>query len=126
MIGCLTGLFVWPFRFIRWCFRNGWKGIIALVAAIIIIIVGYVVIHNAVFPTPTEQTQQQTGIPKAKEAPFIVQTSTRMYYAFQATTAKDGTVTMIVYWENIKNKWTKNPGTLVLDKFYGTVKIYKR
>lgn len=132
-MGCLTGIFVYPFRFLKWAFTNGWKGLAVLGVVIIIIVVGvfYIKSHVPAFgktatTTTTTTTAAVTGLPSAKEAPFMVVTPTRYYYAFNAIKSKDGIVTLTTYWELINNEWIKRDTTLVIDKLFGEVKIKRR
>lgn len=132
MIGCLFGIFVWPFRFIKWCFTNGWKGAITGLVLVVIITIGVIVGVNKLSPskantgkTTTTTTQVITGLPTKKEAPYLVTTATRYYYAEKATKDKQGIVTLQNYWELIGSKWVKQ-GSLILGHEFGEVSIKRR
>lgn len=127
MLGCLLGIFTVPYRFLKWCFTNGWKGIAVFIVAAVVIVVGVVMITNTfkkdIKPEPTKA---EITIPTVKQAPYLVTTSSRYYYADKAVKDKDGVVTMTDYWELKGEEWVKQDKTLVLDNKYGEVKIRKR
>ena len=128
-MGCLIALLVMPFRLIKWCVTNGWKGWTILGILLVFGLIGFAVIRSsmAVDNNKTPTTEQHTSIPMAKDAPFIVTTSSRTYYAVKTTTTKEGEVMLTGYWEVVKGQWVKNVGILVLDqKTYGKVSISKR
>ncbi|MDD4875869.1 MAG: hypothetical protein PHQ86_01875 [Dehalococcoidales bacterium] len=132
MIGCLLGLFIWPFRLIKYCVTNGWKGLIILAAIIIIIIIlgvsmtkGDIKKSNAPVTTSITKTNVLKGIPTVKEAPYIVYILDQYIYAEKAT-KKDGVTTISVYWELINKTWVKKSGTLFLNEQFGKITIKKR
>jgi hypothetical protein len=130
-MGCLVELFIWPFRIIRWCFTNGWKGLIVGLVLASAITVFVVVGINKFSPAKTNTgkttttTQVITGLPDKKAAPFLVTTNTRFYYAEKATKDKAGTVTLQNYWELMGNQWVQRT-SLVLGHEFGEVKIQRR
>lgn len=119
MIGCLLGIFVLPYRFLKWGFTSGIKGYIVLGATVIILLVGFFMIRSSINDQITPPQQQQTyelNLPDRYAAPFKVDTTTRSYYAKLAVKdKKTGDVTMTDWWELIGRKWTKNQGVMVLD-----------
>ena len=127
MIGCLLMPLKAIWTFLRFCFTHSWKGFVVLAIVIIIGVVAFNVIKGKISSTisPTPTTATQVGVPTAEEAPYIVQTSSRYYFAAEVETKNDIT-TMTGYWELLDNIWTFNKGTLVLAKVYGIVKVGKR
>lgn len=128
-MGCLLLIFM-PFvliyKFVRWALSNGAKGWIILAVVVIFGLIGFSVVKSAITHGNSKPAAVSIPAPSSNEAPFVVHTSSRMYYAKQAVKAKDGTVTMTVYWELSGGKWNKNNGTFTLDKSFGNVTIEKR
>ena len=134
-MGCLLGIFGGIGRFLHWSFTNSWKGFVVLAVVIIILIVGFNVvkgklsnISNPLSPTTAATTtpSQQIGVPSLKDAPFIVQTTSRYYFATRAVTDKvNGVTTLTGYWSLSGNKWVKGE-KLALGKEFGDVKIVRR
>jgi len=127
MIGCLLMPLKAIWTFLRFCFTHSWKGLVVLAIVIIIGVVAFNVIKGKIsgVVSPTTTTATQIAVPTAEEAPYIVQTSSRYYFATEVETLNDVT-TMTGYWELVKNIWKFNKGTLILTKVYGTVKVGKR
>lgn len=123
-----------PFRFLRWAFTNGWKGIIVLMVVIVVVLVGFFVMRHYIAesmndgkPAPSATPVQVTaGLPTAKQAPYEVHTWSRTYYAVKAVKNKDGTTTITDYWEVNKNRWIFTKGSYNLDESFGKVTIIKR
>lgn len=122
-----------PFRFLRWAFTNGWKGIIVLMVVIVLVIVAFFVMRHYITesmndgkPAASTIVQVTAGLPTAKQAPYEVTTWSRTYYAVKAVKNKNGSVTMTDYWEVNKNKWIFTKGLLNLDESFGKVSIKKR
>jgi hypothetical protein len=132
-MGCLLAVFVYPFRFLKYCFTNGWKGLIILAVVIVIGVIGFVVVKSNLpnigigTTTTTVKTATTTiaGVPSTNEAPFVVITQSRYYYAKKAV-QKDGITTLTTYWEQVGNKWVKFDTTLTLDRMFGKVTIKRR
>ena len=123
-MGCLFA----PFRFLKWTFTNGWKGLIVLVI-VAAIIVGVVVgikngIKKATVTKPTTTVVDST-IPNKFQAPYIVVTPSRYYYAKKAV-KKDGITTLTGYWVYESDEWVAKSGQLVMGQQYGKVVITKR
>lgn len=128
----LIDLIIWPFKLLfrglRYCFTNGWKGLVILgVALVFVLIAAGIARGYTTKDARAEKTQAviNATVPSVQQAPYIVTTSTRYYYAKEATKAKDGTVTLNGYWELINNKWDRFD-TITLDKAFGQITIGKR
>jgi len=122
--------------------QNGWKGAIVGVLAVIFLIWGAVTIKGCIgnvvdqvtvkpatttTATTINPTTDEKGIPTPKEAKYQVVTSTRYYYAADATRKPKDVVTSKVYWELVGNTWVKRTTPLVLDeKIFGKVKVLTR
>ena len=130
MIGCLFGMFVYPFRFFKWCFTNGWKGVIVLVLVFVALIIGILLTRHSVneanSPKPAAVSIQDKSIPAVKDAPYLVKTTSRKYYAVKVVKDKKGVITMTDYYDLINKKWTLIKGVLVLDANYGKVTLDRR
>jgi len=134
-MGCLLGIFGGIGNGLRWCFTNSWKGLVVLAVVIVVLIVGFNVvkgklsnISNPLSPTTATTTapSQQIGVPSIKDAPFIVQTTSRYYFATRAVKDKKTNITtMTGYWSLSGNKWIKGE-SLVMGKEFGDVKIVRR
>lgn len=113
MLGCLMA----PVQFLKWCFTNGIKGLIVLGIVVVVVLAGFFVIRSSINaqaqPDKTKPTYT-INLPSAKEAPYVIQTRSRTYYAALATKDKAGNVTMTDYWEWLGGKWTQNRGILKL------------
>jgi hypothetical protein len=128
-MGCLVGIFVYPFKFLKWAFTNGWKGIIVLVVVIIVLLVGFFVIRCDIDKSMNAKpgvTASTPAPPSIEKAPYKVDTWSRTYYAIKATKDSKGVITMSGYYELIKSKWTLNKSTLILDESFGKVTMEKR
>lgn len=130
-MGCLIGLFVYPFRFLKWAVTNGWKGLIVLAVVVIILIIGFVTVKDALpigadskKPAATAKATPVT-IPTIKEAPYQVTTISRVYYAREAKT-KDKVTTMRDYYELINGKWIKQSYLELPESEFGKVIVGKR
>jgi hypothetical protein len=127
--GCLLSPLKLIWSFLRWCFSAGWKGWVALGLVSILLLVGTCKVINTVkgVTTPKTATTQPTTIPVPSkfQAPYIVTTDSRYYYA-KVASQKDGITTMTDYWELAKGKWVSHPGTLVMGKEFGKVTVGKR
>lgn len=126
----MIGLLALPFRFLRWTFTNGWKGIIVLAAVFIFLVVGIVItrhsINEANNPRPAAVSVQDQTIPTTKAAPYLVTTPSRRYFAVKAVQNKAGVVTMTDYYQVVNKKWTLTKGVLVLDASFGKVTLDRR
>ena len=126
-MGCLIAFVLLPFTFIKWCFTSGWKGIIVLVIVVALLITGYVVIRGQIDKEINPAPAQTAILPSVQTAPFLVQTTSRSYFASSASKDADGNVTMIDYWEFNSGEWKLNKGDLVLDaRSYGQISIRER
>lgn len=101
-MGCLLGIFTIPFAFIKWVFTSGIKGFIVLGAVIVIGLVGYYSITNQ---GAGEKIQAAT-VPSIQQAPYVIKTSSRIYYA-KNYVQKDGVTILTVYWALDDNEWVK-------------------
>jgi hypothetical protein len=125
--GCLIAPLTALWHFLRWCFTTGWKGLLVLVLVVAIALFAYCKINTAVRGaiTPKTTTQTTIAIPTKVEAPYLVKTSTRYYYAFKVV-QKDGITTMAGYWSLEGAKWVFYEETLVLGAEFGKVTVSKR
>jgi hypothetical protein len=129
----VVSLFTLPFRFLKWTFTNGLKGIIVLVVVIVLLLIGYFTIRHYIDesmnqgkPPVTASTEITAGLPTSKEAPYQVLTWSRTYYAVKAVKNKDGTVILTDYWQVLNKKWVFTKGTFKLDESFGTLTVKKR
>ena len=122
--GCLLAPLKVVGSILRWCFTSGLKGFIVLGLVVLLGLVGYCQVNRALDgdKLPAETT---VTTPSIAEAPYVVTTSSRYYYAAQVE-QKDGITTITRYWELWGGKWVKNPGTLTMGKEFGTVTVGKR
>lgn len=129
--GCLIAPLTALWHLLRWCFTTGWKGLLVLVLVVAIALFAYCKVNTAVRGVITPKTTAKTTIaatipiPSKAEAPYVVYTSTRYYYAVKAV-QKKGVTTLTGYWEWLDKKWTFNPNILVMDKEFGKVLVSKR
>lgn len=115
------------YNFLRWSFTNGWKGYVALIAVVIIGLVGIMVIRSTFITNDKPAAIQEIVVPSRNVAPFEIITVSRRYYATKAVKDKAGDVTMTDYWELLSNQWVKTPGEYVLEvETYGTITVTKR
>jgi len=136
-MGCLVGVFkvlftivkvafTLLFNFLKWCFTSGWKGIMVIGTICVLLVLIIIVVHtNTGTGIKDKNTITSAAAPTVAQAPYIIQTSSRYYYAAKAET-KDGITTMTGYWELTGKTWKYNKGTLVLTKEFGTVTVGKR
>ena len=126
-MGCLS-IFAYPFLALKWCVTNGLKGFIILAVVIVIGIVGFNCVQSQMPWNREEKAVEQAivqQIPTLAEAPYLVTTQSRYYYAVKAVT-KNKVTTMTGYYELIGGKWVKRSGILELGQEYGEVRISKR
>ncbi len=126
--GCLLSPLKVLWTFVRWCFYSGWKGLIILGICIILAIVGTCQVNKAVrgVISPTPKTTIETiAVPTKAQAPYIVKTPSRYYFALKAV-QKKGITTMTNYWELEKDKWVLHKGILVMGTEFGKVTVAKR
>lgn len=124
--GC-SWLFAYPIAFIRWCFENGWKGYITLIITLIFLIIMFFVGRSCV----TNYFSSDPGIegaPTKIEAPYQINTYSRIYYAESVTVDEaTGDVTMINFWEVLDNTWVKHEVEFVLEAAaFGDIDINER
>jgi len=138
-MGCLVGIFAAPVMFLKWCFTNGLKGWIVLGVVAVVLIIGFMVVKSAwttsdinpaqIKPSATAKAPTatvQTGIPPIHQAPYMVKTISRMYYAKEAKQVK-GMTTLTTYWELIGTEWKPQKQVLELpESEYGKVTVSKR
>lgn len=124
MIGCLLAPLKVIWAFLRWTFTSGLKGWIVLGLLVVLVLFGVCKVNSAIqhTKTPVETT---VSVPSKTDAPFIVQTSSRYYYAAEVVN-NSGVVTMTRYYELFGGKWVFNPGTLKLGKEFGVVTVGRR
>lgn len=129
-MGCLVGLFTFPVMFIRWCIANGWKGLIVGGIVAVVLFAGIVTVKSSCDAKPNQEAKLQQAIeaqqiPSVKQAPFLVTTISRYYYAKEAK-QKDGITTMTVYWELTNGKWERQDYLELPESEYGKVTVSKR
>lgn len=105
---------------IRWMFwRFGWW---ALLIIILFVVVVAVILAGILSPKPEAATN--TFIPSVSQAPYLIETSSRYYYA--AAYEKDGDTTILTgYWVFEGEKWIYYD-RLVLTPAFGEVTIGRR
>jgi hypothetical protein len=127
--GCLLAPLKYLWAFLRWCFTSGWKGVIVLIVVAVIVVVIGVSINNAVTKksaTPTATVPASVAsVPSKFQAPYIVQTPSRYYYA-KVVVQKNGVTTMTGFWSLDGKQWVPHTETLVMGKEYGKVTVSKR
>jgi len=125
--GCVLSPLKIVWSFLRWCFSAGWKGWLVLGFIIILVLFGLCKANSAIRGVTTPKTTTPTTIPAPSkfQAPYIVQTDSRYYYA-KTVSQQEGVTTMTDYWELAGDKWVSHLGTLVMGKEYGKVTVGKR
>ena len=115
-----------PFRLVFWLFRH--PKVLVLIGIIVGIIFGLKAC-NAALPnntkTPTvEIAKYQQIAPKPTVAPYVVATSSRIYYVTKYTDTKQ-ILTLLEYFTYDKTQWVKSKQPLRIDRnVYGEVRIY--
>ncbi len=120
----ITKLLLAPLYFLRWVVG---LGIRALFTMAIVGLIGFGLLrYFDILPARTASPER--GAPSVAEAPWAVQTSSRVYYAESYT--QDGALTFLVgYWElqgrGRKAEWVR-VDYLELDAGFGGVQVYRR
>jgi hypothetical protein len=118
-----------PFRFVIWLFKTwNWYiafGVMAVITGMIVLIVITATSHTTT-PAATAAAESVT-IPSAITAPYLVQTSSRYYYAGQVTqSGPDYIIKSYWYLDLSSQKWVKSPDPLDLSPNYGKITVTKR
>ena len=115
-----------PFRAALWVFRH--PRLLVLVVVVLFAVMGIRTCGTAfggtLTATPTEPYQKVA--PSRADAPYILATSTRMYYVTRYS--DDGRViTLQDYYTYDRKKWVHQTTPLLVDRrYYGEVKIHVR
>lgn len=125
--GCLLMPFQVVGRFLRWCLENRWKGLIVLVIVVIVLVVlGFQIKGMITKATnPDSVFPYSATVPSVQQAPYIVITESRYYFAREVS-KENGITTMVDYWELIGKKWVLQKSTLILGPEFGTTSLRKR
>lgn len=122
-MGCLVVPFRLIGRFLKWSFTNGWKGFAVLALVLVVAGVGYCQCSKTV--TPAEKTTALDHEPTIQEAPYLVQTVYRYFYA--AKVGRHGSqYTMVGYWELVGGNWRHFDRETLDSKVVGEIQVTKR
>ena len=129
MLGCLFTIISLPFRFVVGLFKT-WKWYFACGILAVITIAGVVIFIVATAKKPaaaiTTTTTQASTIPSDILAPYLVQTSSRYYYAGKVTiTGADYVLTPYWYFNDSSDQWVKS-ASLTITPNYGKIEVSKR
>jgi hypothetical protein len=129
MLGCLFTIISLPFRFVVGLFKT-WKWYFACGILAVITIAGVVIFIVATAKKPaaaiTTTTTQASTIPSDNLAPYLVQTSSRYYYAGKVTiTGADYVLTPYWYFNDSSDQWVKS-ASLTITPNYGKIEVSKR
>ena len=129
MLGCLFTIISLPFRFVVGLFKT-WKWYFACGILAVITIAGIVIFIVATAKKPaaaiTTTTTQASTIPSDNLAPYLVQTSSRYYYAGKVTiTGADCVLTPYWYFNDSSDQWVKS-ASLTITPNYGKIEVSKR
>jgi len=127
--GCVTVFVYGPYRFVRWCFENGWKGYVILGVVCILLLVFALSVRSCVGDLfDGGGGGDPANLPSKTEAPYMVVTSSRIYLAEEAEKNEEtGDVTMVNYWELHGDSWEKHGVTFLLEgDTYGNIAIGER
>ncbi len=90
---------------------------------IIVALVGYAWLS---FSASHQSNSAGRGIPEVNAAPYIVQTTSRAYYAVDVNETSVA-VTLVNYYETINGKWVYRESQLILRRsVYGQITVSKR
>jgi hypothetical protein len=129
MLGCLFTIISLPFRFVVGLFKT-WKWYFACGILAVITVAGVVIFIVATAKKPaaaiTTTTTQASTIPSDNLAPYLVQTSSRYYYAGKVTiTGADYVLTPYWYFNDSSDQWVKS-ASLTITPNYGKIEVSKR
>jgi len=129
MLGCLFTIISLPFRFVVGLFKT-WKWYFACGILAVITVAGVVIFIVATAKKPaaaiTTMTTQASTIPSDNLAPYLVQTSSRYYYAGKVTiTGADYVLTPYWYFNDSSDQWVKS-ASLTITPNYGKIEVSKR
>jgi hypothetical protein len=129
MLGCLFTIISLPFQFVVGLFKT-WKWYFACGILAVITIAGVVIFIVATAKKPaaaiTTTTTQTSTTPSDILAPYLVQTSSRYYYAGKVTiSGSDYVLTPYWYFNDSSDQWVKS-AYLTITPNYGKIEVSKR
>ena len=130
MLGCLLTIITLPFRAVVWLFKT-WKWPVAFGVLAAVTIAGVVIFMVATAKKPavsavTTTTTVASTIPSDIMAPYLVQTSSRYYYAGKVTVSGTNYVlTPYWYFNDSSHQWVKS-ASLTITPNYGKIEVSKR
>jgi uncharacterized membrane protein len=123
LMGCMTAIIAAPFRLIGYIWnRFGGIGIIVLLVLIAIIVVIVLIING------NQQRRAeilQASIPSVTSAPYLIQTTSRYYFALEVKETTDGYY-LPVYWEQVGGRWLKRTDLHLKRALFGEIPVKKR
>ena len=114
-----------PVRFVTGLFKH--PKLLIVLGIVVFAVVGF---SRCTGPGDTSQQvtipEYQEKAPEVKAAPYVVQTSSRVYYV-KAYDDSDGIMTLYEYYTYDKDKWQKQELDLPIDRqYYGEILVYER
>lgn len=104
------------------------KKVIGVLAIFVLVaLAGYTWLTFANSAACNNSSESSSGdAPTVSEAPYLVQTNSRAYYALDVAESLNA-VTLSGYYEVVKGKWLFRPTLLVLSRaVYGKITVIKR
>lgn len=111
-----------PFQFIRWVLSLGLR---VLIIMAIVGVGGFFALRYFDILPSNDTLEGVETIPSTQEAPWIVQTDTRYYYA-KTLSEEGGRTVMAGYWELEGDAWVFRGVELTLGSEYGQVRVHGR
>lgn len=118
----MRSLILLPFQFVKWVLSLGLRTLI--ITAVVGVVAFFALRYFGILPSEAPAEGVET-IPNAQDAPWIVQTDTRYYYAKQIETDEQR-VLMVGYWEFEGTEWVFRGVELELGHEYGQVRVHGR
>lgn len=88
--------------------------------------IGYGLLNCAGVLSNKSVIELEKGVPSVKDAPYVIQTTTRVYYA-KSYQDIGGVVTLHDYYEFGQKGWKKQNHSLPMDReYYGSIKVSAR
>ena len=114
-----------PVRFVAGLFKHP-----KLFIVLVIVVIAFVNLNRCSGPGDTSQQvsvpEYQEKAPKVTDAPYVVRTSSRVYYV-KAYDDSGGVMTLYEYYTYDKDNWQKQDLELPIDrKHYGEILVYER
>lgn len=121
-MGCLASVFSGIGHFLKWSFTNGWKGVIVLLLVVALVWVGVCQCSKITRPAPTAGADRE---PTVTEAPYLVETFARYFYATRIRWHGDR-LTMTRYWEQVGGSWHYFDILTIDEDEVGEINVSKR